>query len=99
MHPLHVAIENLALAIEAEEHPDDLAIWAVAALAHRFHITIALSDSREPVEALKEIGDQWADNVIEMLDEQPDRQGETNRVAEGVVRRLTESGLIECTPS
>ena len=33
-HQLEAAINNLAAAVEAEDNPQDMRLWAVAAVAH-----------------------------------------------------------------
>jgi hypothetical protein len=78
-HALEAALEQLAATVEAEDHPDDMALWAVAALASRLGVTFALSNESAPLAALQEVGEEWAEQVIEKLDEDPDRQADTLR--------------------
>jgi hypothetical protein len=89
-HRVQAALDQLAAAVEAEDHPDDIALWAVAALASRFGVSFALSNESAPLPALEEVGQEWAEQIIEMLDDYPDRQSDTLRVAWAVVRRLVE---------
>ena len=89
-HPLETALDQLAASVEAEDHPDDMALRTVAALASRLDVTFALSNESAPLAALQEVGEEWAEQVIEKLDEAPDQQAATLRVAWAVVQRLVE---------
>lgn len=42
LHPLEHAVDHLADLVRAEEHPDDLAAWAVAALASALGVPVAV---------------------------------------------------------
>jgi len=88
--PLEAALEQLAATVEAEHHPDEMALWAVAALASRLDVTFALSNESAPLSALEEVGVEWAEQVIEKLDAHPGQQADTLRVAWAVVQRLVE---------
>jgi|GEM_PF-6218596 len=87
---LDAAINNLATAIEAEDNPHDMALWAVAALAHRLGVTFALSNANTPLTALADIGHEWADQITEALDDNSDEHAATLRVAWAVVQQLVE---------
>lgn len=45
-HALEPLIE--ALALEAERHPEELRVWAVAALASRLRLAVAVGEDAEP---------------------------------------------------
>ena len=90
MNDITDALDRLADAIDAEEHPEDLGLWAVAALCHRRRITFALSSAHDPTDALRELGEEWAANVVELLDEQPDAQAATLRMVWAVVQKLVD---------
>lgn len=87
-HPLYSAIDQLAAAVEAEDHPHDMGIWAVAALASRLGVSFALSNESAPLTALEEVGGEWADQIIEMLDDYHEQQADTLRAALAVVQKL-----------
>ena len=89
-HQLEAALDNLAAAVEAEDHPEDMGLWAVASLASRLGVTFALSNSPAPLPALEEVGEEWAEQVIEMLDDYPDQQAATIRVGWAVAQRLAD---------
>ena len=53
-------------------------------------MTFALSNANTPLTALADIGHEWADQIIEMLDDNPNQQADALRVAWAVVQRLVE---------
>ena len=42
LHPLEDAVAHLVRLIQVEEHPDDLAAWAVAALAAALDVPVVV---------------------------------------------------------
>ena len=86
--PLEVAIANLAAI--AEDHPEELRIWSVAALASRLGLVVVVTPggAEHDVEAIAEVGTAFVDQVVQRLDDEPDEQGETLRAAWEVVDRL-----------
>jgi len=89
-HQLEAALDNLAAAVEVGENPQDMGLWAVAALAHKLGVTFALSNATVPLTALSDIGHEWADQIIEALDDNPGDHAAILRVAWTVVQRLVE---------
>ena len=89
-HHLEVALDNLIAAVEAEEHRQELGLWAVAALAHKLGISFALSDATEPLAALADIGGEWAEHVSGLLEDRPEEQADTLRAVYGVVQRVVD---------
>ena len=89
-HLLESALDHLAAAVEAEDHPHDMALWAVAALASRFGVTFALSNASSPLTALEEVGQEWADQIIEWLADYPEQQADVLRVAWAVAQKLAD---------
>ena len=87
-HRLELALDNLVAAVEAEDHRQEFGLWAVAAVGHRLGITTALSNATHPVEALADIGDDWAEHVSELLDGHPETQANTLRVVHAVVEQV-----------
>ena len=80
------AIEQLATAIE--DQPSVIRIWTVATLASRLRLEVAISASPDPVDAIVEFGEIWADSVAQQLADEPHRQGDALRAAHTVVQRL-----------
>ncbi len=60
--PIEIAevIEHLAARIMADGNADLLGGWAVATLAAKLGLTVAISSSTDPVEIVRDIGDAWA---------------------------------------
>ena len=82
-------IDRLAAAIKAADGNCDLfAGWAVATLAAKLKITVAMSSSDDPAQVVQDLGEGWADQAVELLKEEPNRPGDTLRAAHAVVRRL-----------
>ena len=91
--PLEAAIDHLAALVEAEDNPDEFALWTVANLCHRLGLTFALSDAASPNEAIIEVGEVWAALVAERLDAQPEQTAATLRASKQVVEELL--GAVE----
>ena len=87
---LEAALDQLAAAVEAEDHPNDMALWATASLAHKLGVTFALSNEAAPMTALEEVGQEWAEQIIEMLDDYPEQQADVLRVAWAVAQKLAD---------
>ena len=86
MQDIADAIEKLAIAIE--DQPSVIRIWTVATLASRLGLEVAISASPDPVDAIEDLGEIWADSVVQQLEDEPHRQGDTLRAAHTVVQRL-----------
>lgn len=86
MNDIALAVQQLARAIE--DQPDEVRIWAAASFAGHLGLAAIISAKDDPVEAIVEIGEMWADSVAELLDDQPHRRGDTLRAAHAVVERL-----------
>ena len=75
-HPRHLLedpIDDLAAAVQAE--PEELRIWAVAALANRLGLVVVVTPSGDPLEAITEVGTAFADIVFERLEDEPGDDG------------------------
>ena len=97
MHPLQIAIEALATAVEAEEHSTDFAIWAVAALANRLGLVVVVAPGGDELEAITEVGTAFVDMVVERLDEEPDQRAVmavVSRVVQRVADEVRRSGQV-----
>lgn len=90
-HTIEAALDQLAAAVEAEDHPADMALWTTAAVASRFGVTFALSHDSTPLHALREVGDEWVEQIVEFIDDYPDQQADTLRVALSVVQVLVDA--------
>ena len=91
MNDIPTDIEHLAQAAECE--PSVVRIWTVATLAGRLGLEAVVSSAPDPVQALTEVGELWADMVEQQLEEHPDREADTLRAAHAVVQRL-----LRCVP-
>lgn len=89
MNDIAHAIEQLARLVEHEDPVVHL--WAVASLAARLGVVAVLADACDPVEAVAEIGDLWADQVVELLEEHPGRKAEVMSAVQVVMRRLLDA--------
>ena len=86
MNDIARAVEQLASTIR--DQPDEVRIWAAASLASRLGLEAIHSANSDPVEAIVETGEMWADSVAELLVDQPHRRGDILRAAHAVVQRL-----------
>ena len=83
-----IAADDIAGAAEGED--DVVRIWAAASVAHRLGLDVILSANPDPVEAIVETGEVWADTVAELLEDEPHRRADTLRAAHAVIERLLE---------
>ena len=91
MNDIALAVERLARAIE--DQPDEVRIWAAASFAQRLGLGAILSANPDPVEAIVETGEMWADSVAELLVDQPHRRGDALMAARAVVQRLLDGAV------
>lgn len=76
------AIEQLAQQVEEED--DLVSLWAVAAFAIRLGVVAVVSTAEDPVEAMTEVGEMWADMVLDVLERQPERRLDVLRSVAGI---------------
>jgi len=95
MQDIADAISQLARKVETQ--PSEVRLWAASSLSSSIGLEAILSSSPDPVESIFEMGDLWVVSVGEMLEEQPNRQGEVLRAAHAVVQRLL-SVVPQATP-
>ena len=90
---IDITIEQLAAAVEGQ--PSTIRIWTVARLASALGLDAILSDTDDPWLSITEVGEMWIDGLAELLEDAPDRQADTFRAAQAVLRRL----LLYCPGS
>jgi hypothetical protein len=78
-------IDNVVAAVNADTL---LGIWAVSRLAAKLGVSVALSCSTEPVQIVRELGDEWADVVVQTVRENPDRAHHVLRAATGAFETI-----------
>jgi len=86
MNEIAHAIEQLARRVEAQ--PSEVRIWTAFSLASRLSLEAILSATPDPVEAVAEVGEMWADQVAQQLEDEPNRRAATLRAAHAVIQRL-----------
>jgi hypothetical protein len=78
-------IDHLVAAINEDSL---LAVWAVSRLAAKLGITVAISPSTDPVEVVRDLGEDWADLIIATNREDPDRAPDVFLAAHAVFERI-----------
>lgn len=84
-------VDGLAAAIKADDDCDIFGPWAVASLAAKLGLTVALSTSDAPAVVVADIGNDWADEVLLGLDKRPDEREQVLGAVCAVVTRLVET--------
>lgn len=97
-HPLELAVDHLAAAVEAEEHSAEMAVWAVAALAHRLDLPIVVGD--DALGNAPSSSDEAPRYVVELVLSDPKEiyleSGDVLDLADGVERvGLAWVGVVE----
>lgn len=64
--------DHLAAKIRADGNADLLGPWAISRLAAKLGVTLAISSSTDPVEVVRDLGEDWADLIIATNREDPD---------------------------
>ena len=54
-HPLEAALDQLAAAVDAEDNPQDMALWAVSALANRLDLVTVTVEDEDDLEVVREL--------------------------------------------
>lgn len=85
--PVEIAdtIDRLVAAINDDSL---LAIWAVSRLSATLRMTVAISTSTDPVEIVRDLGDDWADLILATNREDPDRAPDVFLAAHAVFERI-----------
>lgn len=83
-----VVANNIDRVVVAIDEDSLLAVWAISRLAALLGVTVTISSSTDPVEIVGEIGADWADLVVQMNREHPDRAHEILRAAHGAFERI-----------
>lgn len=88
MDAIDIDISIQKLAAEVADEPSTVRIWTVARLASAIGLDAILTGTEDPVEAIVEVGEMWADQVAQQLEDEPHRRVDTLRAAHSVVQRL-----------
>ena len=81
-------IHDLAARIKADGNADLLGGWAVATLASKLGVAVALSSSTNPAEVVRDLGEDWADAISRALDDHPARTVQLLRAAAKVIEQM-----------
>lgn len=87
-HEIAAIIDDLAARIKADGNCDLYAGWAVATLASKLGITSALSASSDPVEVVRDLGEDWAEAISRAHDEHPAQTAQVLRAAAKVIEQI-----------
>jgi hypothetical protein len=84
-------IDHLAADIAGGDDADILGPWAVATLAAKLDLTVAISSSTDPVEIVRDLGDAWVAEFARGLDDvSPAEVPEVLRAAQAAIEKVLE---------